>query len=230
MVLLIKLVLRRAAILLTTVVASANVAFSFELKGTELTATETGRHYLRYIIECALPKFESVKFTASGKEFIIKGSLGLAPLWRERALTRGEQELVSSCIYARVNAWGVKVPISMRTPMAAISKRSGLQTTRAEVESYSFFEGAFFGNIFLENSPGYACHGGQLSEEFIQNLIRHKRICTLPSYWNKDIGVAVSECGFIVVGSCDQAHSFSVNGMNYSFPIQVFLNLAVTDS
>jgi len=116
------------------------------------------RMFFRYLISCALPGGHSTTYTwtdAAGTLHteVNPGGLGLAPHWETGAATQTDKELVSACLAARTNALGVHVPISMRAKGVA-----ALAVTSAERSSYTFGEGAFWGNLFNGGSPYlYSC-------------------------------------------------------------------------
>ncbi|WP_437995833.1 hypothetical protein WMF26_32050 [Sorangium sp. So ce185] len=84
-----------------------NVAFK-----QEETANETDE-LLKYVVSCALAPGDSVESRhANGGAW--SGELGLCSDWKDRPPSLACQELVSSCVLARVNARGKRVPISLR--------------------------------------------------------------------------------------------------------------------
>lgn len=87
------------------------------------------------------------------------GELGLAPEWRDGACGVACQEWMSSCLLAHANAFGDRIPLSIRGPSP------DLVTDADERARYPQEEAAFFGNIFttpavdgqLKNA--FACTG-----------------------------------------------------------------------
>ncbi|WP_437873489.1 hypothetical protein [Sorangium sp. So ce363] len=83
------------------------------------------------------------------------GRAGLCPDWHTGAPSAACQELVSACLFARNNAFGVTVDISMEwgdlTPAepsdAAALSPEALSAALADVERFPVREGAFFGNL-----------------------------------------------------------------------------------
>ena len=100
---------------------------------------------LSYIVKCAKPAGQNLTWTdpATGKAYTWPGELGLAPLWTNRAMTLAEQQVMSACLVAHANKYGVHVPI-------AIEGRAvdGTVIARAtnELTTYPVREAAFFGN------------------------------------------------------------------------------------
>lgn len=157
-----------------------------------LLDSDLGRNLLRYIVECALPADAELTATVAGQALSFKGGLGLAPAWREAALTADDQRWVSACVLARSNYFGVKVPINLQGehPLAA------LRTMDAASRAYAIDEGAFYGNLFQPQPVAYACVGkGPFS---IKSRWLEKRICTRP----RPGAGAITWCGFVATGQC----------------------------
>ncbi|MEP6861524.1 MAG: hypothetical protein ABJE66_12935 [Deltaproteobacteria bacterium] len=98
-----------------------------------------------YIVKCAKPTGQNLtwKDPATGTTYTWPGELGLAPLWTNRAMTTAEQQVMSACMVAHANKYGVHVPIAVEGRTAA-----GTVIARAanELTTYSVREAAFFGN------------------------------------------------------------------------------------
>ena len=84
------------------------------LAGPDLEETEDGRELLSYVVRCALGPDEGLVASDDGNQFDMPGALGLAPEWKNRPLDDDERYLISACLLAHVNAYGVSVPISVR--------------------------------------------------------------------------------------------------------------------
>ena len=107
-----------------------------------------GEMVMRYLVRCAVASGESRSWTnpATGVSYVFQGELGLAPDWAGGApASELEQQVVSACLAAHVNAYSVSVPISI----------SGYAATGAAIKHYTgewddfpLEEGAFFGNLF----------------------------------------------------------------------------------
>ena len=52
-----------------------------------------------------------MKSDQNGKNYTFAGSLGLAPGWKTGACDQNCQELISACLMAHVNTYGVHYPI-----------------------------------------------------------------------------------------------------------------------
>jgi hypothetical protein len=122
------------------------------------TATgDSARMFFRYLVSCALPVNHSVTYTwtdSSGVKHTETnpGSLGLAPGWETTGATQTDKELVSGCLGARVNSKGVVVPLSLRAKGV-----TALTVSASERSSYSYAEGAFWGNLFGSTPYLYSC-------------------------------------------------------------------------
>ena len=105
---------------------------------------------MRYIVRCALPEGQSLSYTYAGTTHTWTGSLGLATTWAhpQQGLTGPtliEQQLVSSCLAAHVNKFGVHLNISV---LGKDSLGTAIPTTPEEVQTYAQPEAVFFGNLF----------------------------------------------------------------------------------
>jgi hypothetical protein len=147
-----------------------------------------GESLLRYAIGCALPMGVSVS-TDNATQFA--GSLGLAPQWAQRALALAEQRWISACLLARTNLFGVHVIISMRGERPALSG----SVTEEEQTTYTFEEGAFYGDLWAQPSRAYVCTG--TGENAVKD--RLQRVCTEES----DVA-GISRCGFEIAGTCEE--------------------------
>jgi hypothetical protein len=115
---------------------------------------DLSRLFFRYVVSCALPPNHSVTYTWTDSvgglhTEINPGGLGLAASWETNPATLAQKEVVSACIGARTNSKGVTVPLSIRGNVP------GLTVTSAERSSYTYGEGAFWGNLFNGSNPPY---------------------------------------------------------------------------
>jgi hypothetical protein len=157
------------------------------LNGSEdLVQTEEGRELLRYVAQCALVEGDVLVADYHGTTYEFPGLLGLAPTWETEPLSAGSQRMLSACLLAHVNAFGVSVPISLRASQV-------LPTTPAEREQYSVFEGSFFGQVFEgDQIKTYSCQGSAATAALEHSENRAQRVCTDNS----------GECGIESVGRC----------------------------
>jgi hypothetical protein len=155
-----------------------------------------GREVLTYIIGCAVPEGTTVVGTDStGLDYEFFGELGLAPHWIDHELDHNGMGWVSACLFARVNAFDVAVPISMRGPSRA------LLASADEISSWTLEEGAFYGNYFAPADrpiEWFACRGHD-------DTTAEDRVCTQPDPANP----GKTLCGFNDAGTCYAAHHHS---------------------
>src|SRR3569623_739995 len=98
-----------------------------------------------YIVKCAKPTGQNVTWTnpATGTSYTWPGELGLAPLWTNRAMTTAEQQVMSACMVAHANKFGVHVPIAVEGLTAAGTM---IPQAAGELTTYSVREAGWFGN------------------------------------------------------------------------------------
>jgi hypothetical protein len=162
----------------------------------DLINSADGREVLTYIIGCAVPEGTTVVGTDStGLDYEFFGELGLAPHWIDHELDHNGMGWVSACLFARVNAFDVAVPISMRGPSRA------LLASADEISSWTLEEGAFYGNYFAPADrpiEWFACRGHD-------DTTAEDRVCTQPDPANP----GKTLCGFNDAGTCYAAHHHS---------------------
>lgn len=164
------------------------------------------RRLLQYMIGCALTHQDQFAIhwtdlagTTHHEHF--SGNAGLAPNWKNEAMTVPEQEWVSACLAARSNWYGEQVQISMR------GRLNQFDVTDSEDFHYSHREGAFWGNIFAPTPFLNACFD---ANNVLYARSQH-RDCAAG---HLELGVT-HECGMIaIVGPCQQVCS-SVNADGY---------------
>lgn len=103
---------------------------------------------MSYVYRCAAPAGSALIWTdpTTSVSYTWQGVLGLAPGWTAGApATDAEQQVVSACLAAHVNKYGVHVPIAVEGRTA-----SGMRIPIGpdELATYSVKEGCFFGNVF----------------------------------------------------------------------------------
>jgi hypothetical protein len=119
------------------------------------------RQLLKYAVSCALEPSQQVAVSwidADGvvQDEVYTGFLGIAPGWASAPLTDPtQQRLVTGCLAARVNYYGVPVFVSLRSGAAA------LETGVDEVSAYPYVEGVFWGNLFAAAPYVNACFEAQ---------------------------------------------------------------------
>lgn len=108
---------------------------------------------MRYLVECALPSGTSVQLLYRGRlETLGHGLYNLGPSLRAGRMNTIDQERVSGCLLARVNARGELVTVDMFGPYSGFNSGS-----QAELNEFSYLEGAFYGNIFLATPAAWSC-------------------------------------------------------------------------
>jgi len=202
-----------------TIADEAKPVHRLPLTDPALAATSEQRQFLKYLIGCALPADVELYAEVNGRRFVFPGSLGLAPAWSERALTKTEQRWVSACILARTNYFGTPVQISLR---ARQSPHAALETSLGERQSHTLQEGGFFGNLFAEQPVAYVCANDRTPAERTE-LVHSKRICTVLSKTKTSTGATLTRCNFIHVGACGEVAHFTVDGEHYSEVIFTYL-------
>jgi hypothetical protein len=105
---------------------------------------------MRYVVRCAVAEGQTRTYTDphTGQSYTWYGVLGLAPRWASGATpTLAEQQVVTACLMAHVNRYGLSIPISVlgRDAQGAI-----IPFTRSELDTYSVREACFFGNLFTQ--------------------------------------------------------------------------------
>jgi hypothetical protein len=127
-------------------------------------AGEPGRLFrllVQYTVGCALAATSTFNFSWSESTGTVHnesyhGELGLAVGWATAALDDTGKQMVSACLAARVNFYGVPVVISMRSQRQPLRDLVG----SGERAAYPSIEGAFWGNLFSAAPYLRACHSG----------------------------------------------------------------------
>ncbi|WP_044187288.1 hypothetical protein [Hyalangium minutum] len=105
---------------------------------------------MRYVVRCAVPEGETRTYTDSqtGVHYTWSGGLGLAPGWASGAApTVIEQQVITACLLAHVNRYGLSVPISV---LGRNAQGSLIPFTQSELATYPVREACFFGNLFTQ--------------------------------------------------------------------------------
>ncbi|WZX20474.1 hypothetical protein NVS55_04935 [Myxococcus stipitatus] len=110
----------------------------------------TADSVMEYVVKCAVPSGQVRQFTnpLTGTLHTWNGALGLAPDWAAgSAATTVEQEVISACLAAHANKYGIHVAISVLGNSAA-SGTPPIPYTQEELATFSEPESCFFGNLF----------------------------------------------------------------------------------
>ena len=122
----------------------SNATFSSWFEGHPALNQEV----MKYVVRCAVPAGQTRTYTSAqtGQGWTWAGGLGLAPDWSAGAsASLTEQQLVSACLAAHANKFGVSIALSIQGRTAT----NGLIATSAsELQAYPEREGCFFGNVF----------------------------------------------------------------------------------
>lgn len=121
---------------------------------------QMSRDLVRYTVSCALEPGQSFAFSWTDNLGVVHdeaypGQLGLAPGWATAPLTdETQQRMVSACLAARTNWYGVSVVLSLRSKLKPL--RTAVPGT--ELADYSNVEGAFWGNLFTPTPYLHSCY------------------------------------------------------------------------
>ena len=177
---------------LTANALTANALTANALTANALTANglkdPLARELLKYVVSCALPDDASLSLSVDGTSYTFPGGLGLAPQWGQRGGSCDEscQRWVSGCVLGRVDFLGVEELISER------GENPALRTTWQELTGYTSDEATYFGNIFIQGQPMYACLAPGKTEI--------PRVC----------GPSLANCPMTVVGSCAKTCAYQM--------------------
>jgi hypothetical protein len=165
---------------------------------------------MHYLVLCAVPSGQTRTFTnpVTGTLHAWNGELGLAPDWAAGALpTVAEQQLVSACLAAHVNAYGQHVTLSVQGRTA---KGEPIASTPEELAAYTEEEACFFGNLFTDEGSFAAAGRTQLKswESTLRTCglaprdyspscapITHVGSCQKACTWDKAVG-AYTQCSY----------------------------------
>ena len=101
---------------------------------------------MKYLVRYAMPAGKSLTYLSGLGLFSWDGELGLAPTWSQGfSIPVAEQQLISACLAAHTNKYGIQVGISVRGYYA---NGSYIAVSNAEQTAYPNDEGCYFGNLF----------------------------------------------------------------------------------
>ena len=151
------------------------------------------RETFSHFVACALPADVTLVATVDGQDIEFFGDHGLTPEWRNSSLSLQGQQWVSACMFAKLNAAEVHLPVSLRGP------NFGLALVDGEAEAFPLEEGAYFGNLFVplqQPIQWYACRGRDQAASDQGAL--HIHDCSEPDP-NKP---SITKCGLFFAGDC----------------------------
>jgi len=134
-------------------------------------------------------------------------------------MTPSEERWVSACLLAHVNYFGKHVLVSMRATPPPVP---ALAASDDEQQTFSIFEGGFFGNLFTPEPVAYTCQGERTRAQ-AEDPILQDRICTQETGATTAGGTPITYCRFLLTGRCEDAASFTVDGTAYSEVIFTYL-------
>jgi hypothetical protein len=182
------------------------------LADPNLASTAAKREQLTYLVRCALPEAITLYADQGIERFTFQGRMGLAPRWLTEAMTPSEERWVSACLLAHVNYWGKHVLVSMRATPPPVP---ALEVSDDEQQTFSLFEGGFFGNLFAPTPVAYTCRGDRTPAQ-AEDPIFQDRVCTQETGATTVDGKPITSCRFLVTGRCEDATSLTVNGTPYA--------------
>jgi hypothetical protein len=114
---------------------------------------------MKYMVACAVPSGESRTYTdPNSLTHTWSGALGLAGGWASGlAATTVELQVVSACMAAHTNKYGVHITISL---LGLDGAGNTIPYTSQELTDYSVREACFFGNLFDGSTGSFGANDG----------------------------------------------------------------------
>lgn len=149
---------------------------------------------LKALIQCALFPSDIVKLPGFAAE---PGMFGLYTDWTSTSIPGPQRELLSSCFAAKINAFGVQVPI------AFVGSGPGVGVDQPVLDpAFKYQEATFWGNLFGKAPLLMACSGKHISGVGTYTVGKNLRVCG-------DIG---SPCNIKALGACGPAANRCASG------------------
>ncbi|HMJ11176.1 MAG TPA: hypothetical protein VK524_07195 [Polyangiaceae bacterium] len=129
--------------------------------GGDMMNSANGRMLVSYMIRCALSPTQSItRKDSAGTSYTYTGQIGLAPEWYSSSVAACGQaceEKISACLMAHYKPAGVGQQIFIGG--AGLGDNTSCATDSCSGSSYyNEKEGAFWGNLFIQNQPqAYYC-------------------------------------------------------------------------
>jgi hypothetical protein len=186
---------------LTGLVPPASILSGFTLDYikkilSSIEVPQNSTEILPYLVTCSLAPQDTFDFIIKNVSHTYTGFYGLASTFDRLPLTREQEEILSACLFAHVNAFGKHVLISVRNIPY-------VPATLEEMLDHRVYEGAFFGNLFGNDFIAYTCTGDKDALE--NSPTRSLRVCTTNM-----------TCNFRSVGNCSDACSNYTSNYGYS--------------
>jgi hypothetical protein len=163
---------------------------------------------MRYIVRCAVPAGQTRTYTrpSTGQTYTWTGALGLAPVWASGSpAPLLEQQLISACLAAHVNPYGVNVPISV---LGRHATGQVIAYTSDELNTFPKQESCFFGNLFT----GQGIYAGSRGTLLNQSL-SSSRACAVVD----NSGSQRKQClPIYFVGECANHCTLDASGLFYA--------------
>ena len=163
---------------------------------------------MRYIVRCAVPAGQTRTYTSptSGTRYTWQGGLGLAPVWAGgSAAPVLEQQLVSACLAAHVNPYGVSIPISI---LGRKAQGQAIPYTNDELNTFPKQESCFFGNLFT----GQGIYAGSRGTLLNQGLSSSRACAVVDNSGSQRLNCAP----LFFVGECGNLCTLGATGLFYS--------------
>jgi hypothetical protein len=156
----------------------------------------TSETTMEYVVKCAYSATSSLSWTNPFTQVLYTwpGELGLTPGWASGApMTTLDQQIITACLLAHANKYGVHVPIAVEGLM---STGAQIPMISGELTTYSVTEGAFFGNS-VTGSGYFSCldHGTWDAAQ------SSARAC---AFWTQDDGTNLACAPIFQVGACSE--------------------------
>jgi hypothetical protein len=171
------------------------------------SSASTHATLMSYLVRCAVPAGQTRTWTnpSTGQSYSWAGGLGLAAGWASgNAATVLEQQVVTACLLAHVNKFGLHVDLSL---LGRDAQGTALPIAAGELSTYSEPEGCFFGNGFNSSATFYA-GSDHATLSASQSSVR---ACAM------DWAGGAADCAPIVhVGACSQYCTKDATGTYYT--------------
>jgi hypothetical protein len=163
---------------------------------------------MRYMVRCAVAPNETRSFInpSTGLVYTWSGALGLAPNWAGGApATLAEQQVISSCLAAHANNYGLHVSISV---LGRDSSGANISYSSDELAAFAKKESCFFGNVFTNAG----LFGGNDRNSLAADEST-SRPCGLKGFG----ALSNAECAQVKrIGQCEQYCTLDASGIFYT--------------
>ncbi len=164
---------------------------------------------MKYMVRCAVADGESRSYQdlSSGTSYLWHGSLGLTPSWASgQPINEAEQQVISACLAAHVNKFGINVPLSA---LGRTAQQQPIAYTQEELQAFPRREGCFFGNLFTGEGLFAAGDRGYLFDGESS-----PRACALSTVENASVNTCAPMAH--VAQSCETFCTLDSSGLFYT--------------